>query len=277
MTEREWLASNDPEAMLKFLNTPQSQSYDLLPEEFRERMRRPWSEWYPTNRQMRLFACACCRLNGRSDAEVDFYERRGMSEGGRQWTDLEWATTWTWNPLLYNRRLPTKETKAALLRDIFGNPWRPYTTEKRFQTEAVPRATVFAVIHARGFRDKEERNRAIESLVMFERWLSDDVLAVAATTYEQRRFEDMPILADALEEAGCTNEDVLNHCRGLDQCSWGCRLFKHSRFTKAFYPIESGGRAGRWEFCGGCSGTGWIPMRGPHVRGCWVLDLIMGK
>lgn len=43
--------------------------------------------------------------------------------------------------------------------------------------------------------------------------------------------EDMPILVDALEEAGCDNADILTHCR-------------------------SGG---------------------PHIRGCWVLDLILGK
>ena len=41
----------------------------------------------------------------------------------------------------------------------------------------------------------------------------------------------MPILADALQDAGCTNEDVLTHCRG----------------------------------------------DGPHVRGCWVVDLLLGK
>ena len=41
----------------------------------------------------------------------------------------------------------------------------------------------------------------------------------------------MPILADALEDAGCTNQDILNHCRG----------------------------------------------GGEHVRGCWVVDLLLGK
>jgi hypothetical protein len=57
------------------------------------------------------------------------------------------------------------------------------------------------------------------------------VAAVAKTIYDERRFEDMPILADALEEAGCTSELILGHCR-------------------------SGGE---------------------HVRGCWVLDLILSE
>jgi hypothetical protein len=49
--------------------------------------------------------------------------------------------------------------------------------------------------------------------------------------YDERAFNRMPILADALEEAGCTNKDILDHCR-------------------------SGGE---------------------HVRGCWAVDLILGK
>ena len=65
-------------------------------------------------------------------------------------------------------------------------------------------------------------------------WLSwnDGTMArLAKTIYEDRRFEDMPILADALMDAGCHNEEILNHCRR---------------------PRE-------------------------HVRGCWALDLILGK
>jgi len=49
--------------------------------------------------------------------------------------------------------------------------------------------------------------------------------------YDAREFSAMPILADALQDAGCDSDDVLNHCRG----------------------------------------------DGPHVRGCWVVDLVMGK
>ena len=49
--------------------------------------------------------------------------------------------------------------------------------------------------------------------------------------YDDRAFHDMPILADALEDAGCTNADLLDHCRGP----------------------------------------------GPHVRGCWAVDLLVGK
>jgi hypothetical protein len=62
-------------------------------------------------------------------------------------------------------------------------------------------------------------------------WRTGAVVAVAAAIYAGRAFADMPILGDALEDAGCANADVLGHCRGP----------------------------------------------GPHARGCWVLDLILGK
>jgi hypothetical protein len=62
-------------------------------------------------------------------------------------------------------------------------------------------------------------------------WRTSDVTAMARGMYETRDFAAMPILADALQDAGCENAEVLEHCRGL----------------------------------------------GPHIRGCWVVDLILGK
>jgi hypothetical protein len=62
-------------------------------------------------------------------------------------------------------------------------------------------------------------------------WLTSTVLQLAAGIYSDRAFDRLPILADALQDAGCDNEDVLNHCRS----------------------------------------------EGPHVRGCWVVDLLLGK
>ena len=44
-------------------------------------------------------------------------------------------------------------------------------------------------------------------------WLTSTVLALANGIYEEKAFDRMPILADALQDAGCDNEDILNHCR----------------------------------------------------------------
>jgi hypothetical protein len=50
--------------------------------------------------------------------------------------------------------------------------------------------------------------------VSFDRsWHTSDVLAVARGIYQEKAFDRMPILADALQDAGCDNEEVLNHCR----------------------------------------------------------------
>jgi hypothetical protein len=62
-------------------------------------------------------------------------------------------------------------------------------------------------------------------------WNDGTVKKIAQAIYDERRFADLPILADALEDAGCAHAEILAHCRG-------------SR---------------------------------PHVRGCWVVDLLLGK
>ena len=62
-------------------------------------------------------------------------------------------------------------------------------------------------------------------------WNQGTIPKVAQAIYDQRAFDRMPILGDALEEAGCNNEEILGHCR---------------------QPSE-------------------------HVKGCWLLDLVLGK
>ena len=83
-----------------------------------------------------------------------------------------------------------------LFRDVFGSPFRPVSVDASWLT-----------------------------------WNDVMIVTLAQAIYDERRFQDLPILADALEEAGCTNADILDHCRGP----------------------------------------------GPQVRGCWVIDLILGK
>jgi len=61
--------------------------------------------------------------------------------------------------------------------------------------------------------------------------LTSTALTLANGIYDDRAFDRLPILADALEEAGCTDREILGHLRGP----------------------------------------------GPHVRGCWCVDLLLGK
>lgn len=84
----------------------------------------------------------------------------------------------------------------VLLREIIGNPFCPVTADPSWLA-----------------------------------WNGRTAEILAERIYEERRFGDLPILADALEEAGCTDEAILAHCR----------------------------------------------QPGDHVRGCWVVDLLLGK
>ena len=49
------------------------------------------------------------------------------------------------------------------------------------------------------------------------RWRTDTAVSLARTMYESREFSGMPILADALQDAGCASDDILNHCRNMSQ------------------------------------------------------------
>jgi hypothetical protein len=215
MTEAEWAASNDAVPMLVFL------------------------EGRITRRQEHLFACACCRRiwhllsdepcrNG-----VEIAERLADGLASRE----EWAAHW--EEAVEKRQLGTYGINAAynagypmplgarhaltsagatqarepvtqdgewlagviaertaqtvLLRDIFGNPFRPVAADPP--------------------------------------WLTSTVVTLAEGIYAERAFDRLPILADALQDAGCENADILAHCRN----------------------------------------------DGPHVRGCWVVDLLLRK
>ena len=98
------------------------------------------------------------------------------------------------HPLFASVRERTELEWGALIRCIYGpNPFRPVTSAPAWRTEAA--------------------------------------VGIAAKMYDSRDFGNMPILADALQDAGCEHADILSHCRG----------------------------------------------DGPHVRGCWVVDLVLGK
>ncbi|MCE9532300.1 MAG: hypothetical protein K8T89_14440 [Planctomycetes bacterium] len=62
-------------------------------------------------------------------------------------------------------------------------------------------------------------------------WLTTNVREISQAIYDDRAFDHMPILADALMDAGCDSDEIIHHCRS----------------------------------------------DGPHVRGCWVVDLLLGN
>ncbi|MBM3981711.1 MAG: hypothetical protein FJ304_15840 [Planctomycetes bacterium] len=48
-------------------------------------------------------------------------------------------------------------------------------------------------------------------------WRTTDVMLLARGIYDAKAFDRMPILADALQDAGCDSDDILNHCRDAAQ------------------------------------------------------------
>jgi hypothetical protein len=185
MTEEEWLACSDPFLMLDHLDSV-----------------REWAG----DRKLRLFCVECCRLiwnermwEGRSpgvEAAEQYAEGNADPEALRKtWLAClgdvvafraakfaaEWAIAGDSDPL--DLTDPLQKTLAAaevvLLRDVFGNPFRPVALDPA--------------------------------------WLTSDVLTLARGIYEEKAFDRMPILADALQDAGCDSEDVLTHCRNVHQ------------------------------------------------------------
>jgi hypothetical protein len=53
-------------------------------------------------------------------------------------------------------------------------------------------------------------------------WLTSTIVFLAQAIYDDRAFDRLPILADALEDAGCTNADILEHCRQPGEHGRGC-------------------------------------------------------
>lgn len=142
----------------------------------------------------------CCRLAlmvAEWQAQCERNARRGSL--GRLWKRFLQGVLFCIDPAL-NNSLGLKcgkeeiEYQSSLFRDILGNPFRPIS----FSSE----------------------------------WRTDTALSLVRMMYDSRDFSAMPILADALQDAGCDNDMILNHCRDANQL---------------------------------------------HVRGCWVVDLVLGK
>jgi hypothetical protein len=216
MTEAEWLASEDPMAMLAHLRAP----FD--------------------GRKMLLLDCACLsRLNGRlpaicqewasvaalvaeREAAPDHLWSHGLINNSGRLCDALWESipeddsdSDLFNIVyaivnvcgrMWSLNIPSvcfspgnaywraeRRAHAGFIRCLFGNPFRPVAIDPG--------------------------------------WRTSTVVALAEGVCADRAFDRLPILADALQDAGCEHPDILAHCRS----------------------------------------------DGPHVRGCWVVDLLLGK
>jgi hypothetical protein len=198
VNEDEWLNCKDPQPMLQFLRGKAS------------------------DRKLRLFACACCRRGWRRITVPRIKELVEIAEqyADRTPTENEWLTAWhsvsamyftsnvvwpnAWEaasrvsegwlhisgdrkPRRQNRHRVEMPAQCGVLRDIFGNPFQPWFVSSAWLT-----------------------------------WNDTTIPRLARAVHDERAFDRLPILADALEDAECSDTDLLNHLRSPEAHFLGC-------------------------------------------------------
>jgi hypothetical protein len=217
LTEQEWRECGDPLVLLRHLGAASgdrktlllivaclARISDLLPEHGR-----PWMAGAEAAAEGLGSVQDLADEDG-EDAVFTAYEvapdeRRGAVDAvldvfSVRWEQGDWQEGETPEPFMVAAWQAERRLQSDLVRDIFGNPFRPVTPDPG--------------------------------------WLTPTVNSLAQVAYEQRSLPAgtldparLAVLADALEEAGCRDEQILGHLRGP----------------------------------------------GPHVPGCFLLDLVLGK
>ena len=234
MTEAEWLTSEDPSVTDESI----------------------WAGF--TERKLRLAACGCCRASWgampdpRSRAAVEVSER--FADGRADADELRAAA---WRAAGAEYAVDEKEERYRREQKGIRAGWLGAEDAVEFPTVTEPgrvramlaeaRAAASAAALAAGsplafFHEvpkwlqpfsviRDVLGNPFRPLAFSPDWRTPTAVALGRQMYEGRDFSAMPILADALQDAGCENPDVLDHCRGP----------------------------------------------GPHARGCWVVDLVLGQ
>ncbi len=278
MNESQWLISTDVQAMLKHLHTIRSTHNSQ-----------------PSNRKLRLFGAACCRsvwhllredsrlaleavedeCDGHDSSRSSALEGAGADQNEYNaiyqqtidamasgllagWNatdavceltqdiglgaDVEQIFRSVYRACEHGRgHVPNMvgwQNKTAwaapILREIVGNP---------FRTMTLPLSWICTLCEGGG------RNCPnCGGMGNGCQWLTQTVMTIARSIYDRRAFDELGALADALEDAGCDNEFVVNHLRGYEPC------FKDGRLVCFNRPHEL-----------------------VHSRGCWALDIMLGK
>jgi hypothetical protein len=205
MTETEWLACTDPMPLWEFLRD--SGKF--------------------TERKRLFFAAACCRsiwhllVDPRSRRAVEVAEQWADGQAGQEQLMAVWEPGW---------EAANEANDAAVAKEMA-------------MVDATPACSKAADAAFEKGTNKNEKQRQASMLRDLFGWLpfrvapiepswrTAVVMALAKGISAESRFQDLPVLADALEEAACTNPELLAHLRSP----------------------------------------------GPHVCGCFALDLILGK
>jgi hypothetical protein len=230
MTEQEWLTCASPETMLEFLAPPGVIIYHpSYPPRFSHQSMPGFPSGYPSERKFRLFAVACCRRIWHLITDKRCQEAVGVAEryadGLATVSQLAAAKLSAWEPITASL---ADEGNLAALHAAWNATWpsafgAAYGADY-YASNYIPKAEESDLLrHVVG--------NPFRSLTLQSKLLTPTAKQLADSIYNDRDFSRIPILADALSDAGCNNADILNHLR----------------------------------------------QPGVHVRGCWCLDLILGK
>jgi hypothetical protein len=235
MTESEWNACTEPRRMLRFLlgtDHPRIEDVDAFP------------ACKASDRQLRLFACTCYHRirpllpDPLAQTTVEVAER--FADGVVTAEELQRADArlrgaldtleGPWRASRGDERAALQPTHAALA--LAFQATRPEAPKAAYYASSNAYLAAASIIYPgaaqsdRCFsacRAAEERAQTellrdivgnpFRSVRLDATWLPGTVV-LAKAIYEERRWDDMPILGDALQEAGCTDAEVLEHCCG---------------------------------------------------------------
>ena len=212
MTEAEWLAATDPQPLLGFM-VPISSLW-----------KRPRKV---SDRKVRLFACACCRRiwhllsDGGDRKAIEVTERYADNQVKDRDRETAYRMIAGVHTTIGMSRTQREAREAVLSTSI--------RTAGRDAWHRVPGHVVAALLHheqetgqASGHHEEIARQAGLlreifgnpfRPVAFSPSWRTTTVLALARQAYESRDFSVMPILADALQDAGCENAAILDHLR----------------------------------------------------------------
>jgi len=217
MTEAEWVACTDPKLMLEFVRGKAS------------------------DRKLRLFAVACCRrvwhvlTDGRSRQAIELAERSAdvaiavhvldAASGAAEEAFQEAITDYDDSLREDNPGVTSFQYAAACSAASYASN-TPVVRDQDIlvvvnaTSDAVPDPITERCLQAHLLRDL--LSNPFRHTTLDPPWQTSTVVALARGIYEERAFDRMPILADALQDAGCENVDILEHCRGPGPHVLGC-------------------------------------------------------
>jgi hypothetical protein len=202
MNEAEWLACADPDLMLEFL-------YGRAGE-----------------RKLRLCASAWAR------SVLRHVQTAPLGTLAAWCADPRWSEQLDAAERFADGRIGREALRAA--RQDSGGPYNIFLEACRasgFSIRAARRSLWLVQLEWRVPPDRElcDLHRCIfgnpfRPVAFTPKWRAPTVRRLAEAIYDERAFDRLPILADALEEAGCTDPEILGHCRGGGEHVLGCWL-----------------------------------------------------